>query len=48
MINLLSRQIKIEKNGGIMSKKAQKVFAWGMLIIMLASVVAGILAYAIR
>jgi len=31
-----------------MSKKAQKIFAWGMLIIMLASVVAGILAYAIN
>lgn len=45
MINLLSKQ---EKNGDFMSKKAQKVFAWGMLIIMVASVVAGILMYAIK
>ncbi len=45
MINLLSKQ---EKNGDFMSKKTQKVFAWGMLLVMLASVVAGILMYAIN
>ncbi len=45
MINLLSRQ---EKNGDCMSKRTQKVFVWGMLIVMLASVVAGILVYAIN
>ncbi len=30
-----------------MSKKAQKVFAWGMLIAMVASVVATIVSYAL-
>ena len=45
MINLLSKQ---EKNGDFMGKNTQKVFAWGMLIVMLASVVAGILMYAIN
>lgn len=44
MINLLSKR----ENGDFMSKKTQKVFAWGMLIAMVASVVAGILAYAIK
>lgn len=44
MINLLSK----EKNGDFMSKKTQKVFAWGMLLVMVASVIAGILMYAIN
>ncbi len=30
-----------------MSKRTKKIFAWGMLFIMVASVVAGILAYAL-
>lgn len=38
----------MKRNGGFMSKKTQKVFAWGMLIVMIASVVAGILAYVIN
>ncbi len=44
MINLLSEQIEMVV---FMSKRTKKIFAWGMLLVMVASVVAGVLAYAL-
>lgn len=44
MINYKSKK----RDGENMKKRTRKIFAWGMLIAMVASVIAGILAYAIK